>query len=227
MRLTLLGDHERRDHYHLHEDSRCYFGGEYTPYEHTNGENWNYSPTNRLIANFKKKMDRADRPEWRYKQEAIQLVASRFARAFKWDRLHAKGVALVPIPPSKAHDDPMYDPRMVQMLEALVAQVALPLDIRDCLRFDGSHEASHEAQVRPTPDQLHEALRFSNRRGRPEAPPGLIFLFDDMLTTGAHFVAASRKLSEKFPDTRIVGNFIARRILPNPFDDFDDLDDAI
>jgi len=46
----------------------------------------------------------------------------------------------------------------------------------------------------------------------------MIFLFDDLLTTGAHYIATTRKLRDIFPGVRIVGNFIARRCIPNPFE---------
>ena len=40
----------------------------------------------------------------------------------------------------------------------------------------------------------------------------MIGLFDDVLTTGAHFRAASAVLKQSFPGVRIVGLFIARRV---------------
>lgn len=115
----------------------------------------------------------------------------------------------------------MYDPRMCVMLEHIAKYAELPLDIRDCLHFSGENDASHQAQHRPSPDELYASLRFNSSTGQPDSVPGVIFLFDDMLTTGAHYVATTRKLSEIFPGVRIVGNFIARRVIPNPFDDFD------
>lgn len=47
-RITQVGDLERADHYHLPADAACFFWGEYTPYEHTDGKKWNFSPTNQL-----------------------------------------------------------------------------------------------------------------------------------------------------------------------------------
>lgn len=223
-RLTIVGDLERPDHYHLPTDATCYFWGEYTPYEHTQGKKWDYSPTNRLIANFKKKMDRRGRSEWQYKVLAIAQVARKFAASWKWDELHAQHrVALIPIPPSKARNDPMYDPRMMDMLTQLAGYAAQPLDIRDCLSFSGAHAASHETQDRPSPDDLYAALALDPATGRLGQSPGAIFLFDDMLTSGAHYQAVTRKLAEVFPNVPVVGNFIARRILPNPFANLDDL----
>jgi predicted amidophosphoribosyltransferase len=42
--------------------------------------------------------------------------------------------------------------------------------------------------------------------------PENIAVFDDILTTGTHFRAAKRVLSERFPNARIFGFFIARRV---------------
>lgn len=220
-RLTIIGDLERPDHFHLPADARCYFWGEYTPYEHTNGKKWDYSPTNQLIANFKKRMDRRGQLDWQYKTQAIQRVAQQFGRGWKWDVLTEEHhVALVPVPPSKARQDAMYDPRMMEVLQGIQRVAGRELDIRDCLSFSGKYAASHEAEDRPTPDQLFDELIFDGGQGGRGGEPGLIFLFDDMLTTGAHFVAVSRKLHEHYPGVPVIGQFIARRIIPNPFDDF-------
>ena len=172
-------------------------------------------------------MDRAGQYDWRYKAEAVARVASAFARNWRWQELHASHRAcLVPLPPSRARNDPLYDPRMLDMLRALSAAVGVPLDVRDCLSFSGLFDASHEAEARPSPEALYLDLTTDWLAGRPEDPPGVIFLFDDMLTTGAHFVAASRRLRELFPDVQIVGNFVARRVVPDPFDDFEVVDDV-
>ncbi|CAE6863602.1 hypothetical protein R75461_08122 [Paraburkholderia nemoris] len=225
-RLTVVGPLERPDHHHLPEQAKCYFWGEYTPHEHTEGKLWNFSATNQLIGNLKKRMDRAGFADWRYKQEAVERVGRAFSKLWKWPNVIEKHrIMLVPIPPSKARGNPMYDPRMNEILLAIGRNLGVQLDIRDCLSFSGRYGASHETDDRPTPDQLHEDLTFDAVVGRPAEQPGLIFIFDDMLTSGAHYLAATRRLSEHFPNVQMIGNFVARRILPNPFanlaDDFD------
>ncbi|QXP89654.1 hypothetical protein [Methylococcus capsulatus] len=45
-----------------------------------------------------------------------------------------------------------------------------------------------------------------------EPPPKVIGLFDDVLTTGAHFKATQSMLQETFPGVRVIGLFIARRV---------------
>ncbi|KWF09533.1 hypothetical protein [Burkholderia pseudomultivorans] len=219
-RLTAVGTLERPLHAHLPQNASCFFWGEYTPYEHTGGQNWDFSATNQLISNLKKKMDRQGQYDWRYKTGAIQQVAAAFAQFWQWGSLNAQyRVCLVPVPPSKARTDPMYDPRMMDILRGIEQRSGIALDIRDCLSFSGANTASHLQQVRPTPEDLYQDLVFDSTIGRPAHQPGVIFLFDDMLTTGAHYVAASRKLGEYFPNVQVVGNFVARRIIPSPFAD--------
>lgn len=225
-RLTVIGDHERPDHYHLPADARCYFWGEYTPPDkHSKKPVWEYSTTNQLITNFKKKIDKGGQ---QYKLAAIQLVAQKFANFWKWaDLQQSHRPALIPIPPSKARNDAMFDPRMLQVLNGIAQRTGIELDIRDCLSFSGKYAASHETDDRPTPDELLAELSFDPAAGKQNDQPGVIFLFDDMLTTGAHYLAAMRKLSQHFPGVPVIGNFIARRIVPDPFADFEDLDDAL
>jgi hypothetical protein len=52
--------------------------------------------------------------------------------------------------------------------------------------------------------------------------PRVFGLFDDVLTTGAHYRAAAAVLQRAFPEVRIIGLFIARRV-PEAVDieDFD------
>ena len=47
-------------------------------------------------------------------------------------------------------------------------------------------------------------------------PGEFIFIVDDVLTTGAHFVAAKSLLKRQFPETPVMGVFVARRVLPEP-----------
>lgn len=113
---------------------------------------------------------------------------------------------------------------MLDVLSSIETRVKLGLDIRDCLSFSGKYAASHESAARPAPDELFTELSFDATAGRPAQPPGLIFLFDDMLTTGAHHVAATRMLARVFPGVQVIGNFVSRRVLPNPFADFEGFD---
>lgn len=212
-RLQLVGEIERPQHYFLEGEHRCYFWGEYTPWEYTEGKRWNYSETNQLIANFKKGMDRQGKEDWHHKQEAIENIGRRFARFWKWQALHERGAILVPVPPSRRVDDPLHDDRMMQMLRVLHGSAGIDLDLRELLVSDGSIPTSHTAAQRPSPQRIYESLSLDVAESAKPAP-NLIYLFDDVLTSGSHFVACLRRLRELYPEQPVIGNFIARCARP-------------
>jgi predicted amidophosphoribosyltransferase len=113
---------------------------------------------------------------------------------------------------------------MLRMLRAIPA--AQPLDIRELLIQQRTMEAAHDADVRPGPDQIEACYQIDEALCTPV--PDTIALFDDVITTGAHFVAASRMLKTRLPKVRIIGLFIARRAPETTdFSEFaDDIDDA-
>ena len=213
-RLTKVDDLIRPDHWHLTGADACYFIGEYTAYR-----GYAHSDTNRLIFNFKKTMDRRGRPEWRYKEQAIQTAAAAFRRALApkdLDRL-----TFVPVPPSKARGDPLYDDRLTRMLGAVRSRP--PLDIRELIVQTESTDAVHAGDRRPAPERIESLYRIDETLTGPVHD--IIAVVDDILTTGAHFRAAKSVLSARFPGVAIIGLFIARRV-PNTaaIEDFDDAD---
>ncbi len=185
--------------------------------EYTARKGYQYSVTNQLISNFKKKMDRMGKPDWRYKGEAIREVAAAFRAGIGDASLRA--MTFVPIPPSKSKDDPMYDDRLTQVLWAMNPD--LQVDIRELVIQDISTLEAHLSDVRPHPDELVELYRLDESLAEP--PLNCIAIVDDLLTTGCHFRAMQEVLSRRFPSVYIMGLFIARRVPetddPENFDD--------
>ena len=199
-RLTKVDDLTRPDHAYLTVNDDCYFIGEYLA-----RQGYSYSPTNDLILNFKKSVDRRHRPEWRYKLRAIQEVATAFRRALHPEALDR--LTFVPIPPSKAIGDPLYDDRLTRMLHSIRPNPQL--DIRDLIIQTKSTAAAHGSDVRPRPEGIKAHYRIDEAVTAPT--PRFIAIVDDILTTGAHFRAAKSVLSTRFPGVTIVGLFVARR----------------
>lgn len=199
--FTAIDDLLRSLHAHLTARDQCYFLREYT-----SGRGYAHSETNRLIHNLKKPPDRRGTPEWRYKELAIQQVAREI-----WDNLDLvplRRATLVPMPPSKRRDDPLYDDRMLQVLRAIDPERRL--DIRELVLLSASMPAAHTTVTRPTVAALVAQLDIDERLTLPA--PTSIALFDDVLTTGAHFVAAKTILAVRFPGIPIRGLFVARRV---------------
>jgi hypothetical protein len=201
--FTAIDDLLRPLHAHLADRDQCYFLREYT-----SGRGYAHSETNRLIHNLKKPPDRRGKPEWRYKELAIQQVAREFRENLDLGRL--RRVTLVPMPPSKARGDPLYDDRMLRILRAM--DVEGQLDIRELVILSASMPAVHTTVLRPAVADLVAQLSIDDRLVLP--PPTSIVIVDDVLTTGAHFVTAKTILAARFPGIPIRGLFVARRVFP-------------
>lgn len=202
--FTAVDDLLRPLYAHLTASDQCYFLREYT-----SGRGFAHSETNRLILNLKKPPDRRGRPEWHYKELAIQQVAREFRASLNLSRLRA--VTFVPMPPSKRTDDPLYDDRMLRVLLALDEE--RQLDIRELMLVADGMEPAHATLTRPSVEDLAANLTIDETCALPT--PSTIALVDDVLTTGAHFVAAKRVLTIRFPSVSVRGLFVARRV----FDD--------
>ncbi|MDM0030487.1 hypothetical protein [Variovorax saccharolyticus] len=204
-RLIQIDDALRGEHFYLSAEDQCYCLGEYQP-----RAGYSAGPVNSMISNFKKSVAKRGLPEYRHKQNDInragQLVRNVLSK-------EAPGsCTFVPVPPSKAKDDPLYDDRLLQVLTAGQP----PLDVRELLVMRASTRAHHEyaeGAKRPTPDELYALLRVDESSLNTPIKQTII-LFDDLLTTGTHFKACKRLISERLPGCNVVGMFIGRRKLP-------------
>lgn len=165
-----------------------------------------FSATNNLIFNLKRKMHRRGRPEWPYKARAIETAAEALRAALS-DRAR-QTLTFVPVPPSKAKSDPLYDDRLLQMLAGLWP--GQPVDIRELVVQPESTDAVHDLDDRPTPAGLQARYSLDNQLLAPA--PQILAIVDHVLTTGAHYRAVRAILRTAFPTTQIVGLFIAPRV---------------
>ncbi len=200
-RLTKIDDLTRPDHSYLTAADQCYFLGEYTAHK-----GFAFSATNHLILNLKKGMERRGRPEWQYKAVAIQRAAEALRAALN-DKTR-QTLTFVPVPPSKAKTDPFYDDRLLQVLSGIWPGQAL--DMRELVVQPVSTPAVHDSDDRPKPAELE--ARYVIDRNLLQPVPQIIAVIDDMVTTGAHFVAVRNMLQRALPDIQIVGIFISRRV---------------
>lgn len=216
-RFTRIDDLTRSDHNHLLPEDECLFFGDYTA-----RKGWAHSATNQLILNFKIPVNWRGTNRWPHKQRAIRTVADLFSA-----RIGPRfaELTLVPVPPSKLKTDPEYDDRMMDMLRALKPPAGLSADVRELVTQTEPIGAAHESSSRPPPEtwesvyEIDEALTGQS--------PRWIGIVDDLLVTGCRFRAMSNVLNRRFPEARITGLFIARRV-PEAIDFsdfFDQIDD--
>lgn len=208
-----IDDSNRSDHTRLNPDDKCMFLYEFTAFEHTNGLGFRFSDTNQLIHNLKKKpSERTTKGGWRYKGEAIGKCAAAMRLALNPEWLTSG--TLVPVPSSKPLGHPDCDDRLTQIAKLLSVP---PPDVRELVRHNSSHPASHESNNRPTVEELLAIYEIDEPLANSK-PVTSIAIFDDVLTAGTHYRAMQIKLAARFPSVPIFGMFIARRAIPPPSD---------
>jgi hypothetical protein len=207
IRLSKIDDSNRDDHYHLDANDDCYYLFEYTSHR-----DFTFGLANDLISNLKKPVDRRGRPEYHYKTGAINQCSHYLASTLKDDWLRV--ATLVPIPPSKDRQNPLYDDRVVAICRGICARKPYPIDIRELVEQQVSIQAAHESpDNRPSVDDLRRIYRINEQIADPE--PRAIGVIDDVLTAGSHFRAMKDLLARRFSNAPITGIFIARRVFPN------------
>ena len=198
VRLTEIDELLREQHYWLGKRDVCYFLREYTP-----GVGFGGSKTNSLISNLKKRLN-ASKGELYYKQQAIQQVARELTAVLRGDDW--EGTVFVPMPPSVHRDEPEYDDRLVKVLRRVGR--AIRAEVRELLVTTRSYPAVSRSAVRLSPSELLDLMEVDEDQAEPA--PERVVVFDDVITAGAHFVAARKILEQRFPGVEVEGLFVAR-----------------
>lgn len=202
LRLQEIDDSNRHDHHYLTAEDECLF-----LYEYTAGLGWRGGATNQLIHNLQKKQGDGG---YHYKPGAIRQCSAALSATIS--EAWVANTVMVPVPPSKIRTDPLYDDRITKVC-AGIRKPGQP-DVREIVEQITSTD-SFKGGNRLKPAELRANYRFNEPLC--ERLPKEIGVVDDVLTTGSHFRAVKDLIIERFPGTRVVGFFIARRAIPNPF----------
>lgn len=207
MKLQIIDSKTAADHYYLEESDKCFYLGEYT-----SNKGYAHSTTNQLILNLKKSLEKKDTPEWKFKQQAINIYANAIYKTFQSKSLEK--TIFVPVPPSKKKDDPLYDNRLVEILtKASAINNNNKFKILELVSQMVTTDCFHN-NIRLKPNQLAGYYKYNTFALKYN--PECIIVFDDILTTGSHFKAMQKVILENFPYPvkNIYGLFLARRIIP-------------
>lgn len=186
-------------HRYLNENDECYYF-----YDYTVGQGYEGSTPNQFILNFKKSVLREGQQDYKYKRQAINKAGALLAefRFSQWN--------FVPVPPSKTKDHPEYDSRLIDTLQ-IASQANNSILWREFIELQTSHNATHSQDGdRKTPEQLESLYTFhpfqSNRSN--------FIVFDDVVTSGAHFKAIKNIILRHHPQAIVRGLFLARSVYP-------------
>lgn len=223
-RLVKLDELKSGAHFYIRPTDECYALCEYH-----SGMPYNYSDENDMIFNIKKDLNKPQKQiYWKDKHieracEVLQRDASPFLSSI------AGSASIIPIPPSKRRDNPLYDDRVLRM--ANTCAKGTHLNVVDAMETYNELGPSHYAGgSRPKPPELMESIWF-NELLIPSIGNTIVIL-DDVITAGAHFRACESVLLDRMPGKRIIGLFLARavgqcRATADDYDDFPDFDDLL
>lgn len=189
-------------HHFLTASDECYYLMNYS-----SGKTFRHNKENDIIQNFKKGLEKKGNSiEWGHKRKAIVALAGLMRRHVFMKATLSK-CTFVPVAPSKAKGDPLYDDRLMDLLR--MASEGMDADIRELVLSTRSTRASHLSDERLTVEEL-VANSFIDEN-LIDGVREIIIIFDDVLVAGAHFRAYKTILSHRFPEKKVVGIFLARR----------------
>lgn len=157
---------------------------------------------------------------WKYKTQAIKEAISLLSRAVG---KHRHDMVFVPVPSSKAVGHAECDPRMSRIGKAVAQNAGGSFAelVSSSTSFPASHEAEFNEVERTSLDELVNAYEVNDTTHIDKSAKFIVF--DDVITTGRHFKAMQKVLSNRFPKNEIRGLFIARSIPFSEAPDFSDL----
>jgi hypothetical protein len=200
MRLSRIDEMTRREHYYLGDQDVCFYLGEFAA-----GRHGAHGLTSVLVQDLLQPRDPSVPKQEYRKDRALGSVAQWLHEAF--DPGGIGNATFVPMPQSGSGLQTDSDDRLYRILK----RTAQGLDIRRMIELTGSPTTGEFGSLRSGPNVLYEHMRVVLALTEPK--PRVIFLLDDVLATGANFVAAKRRILQVMPEVPVFGLFVARKAL--------------
>ena len=186
---------------HIKDTDICLYAREYL----SGNKNMSFSQlneTNRLIVNLKKSPEKKTKPkEWWHREQAVTKFKTETEQLFR----ETFNIAITAIPSSKHKDHSEYDNRFEDLFKELLKSwpnltIEWPIEIKETVT------ATHFEENRKLPKDIKDNYIWKGFKKSPEK----LFVFDDVLTSGAHFRAVSDFLKENEYKGQIIGIFWAK-----------------
>jgi predicted amidophosphoribosyltransferase len=187
--LTPLEGPMLAEHTYLEASDECYFLWEY--YAGLADD-----PTTRLIRDFKLK------PGMKTSHKAAAMHHAAAALSAVIPATWRSQALFVPLPPSKSAGHPEYDGRLLKLLHWVQPGLT---NVRGILQTRTDSPAFQKG-ISPVERAANMMVTSEARTLQPE----ILILVDDVVTSGAHFKAASLVLNRTYRPRKIIGLFLAR-----------------
>lgn len=148
-----------------------------------------------LLYNLKKPTDRKGTFEWDYKEKAI-TKCSEFLNDFP--KFKGTKPVIIPMPPSKKKGTIEYDDRLVQIINKVENAICLDIfDVKESVKSTHTQDQAKDLTAIQSNLEISENAQI----------PNLVYVLDDVFTTGAHFKAIKNKILEINPNAQVIGLF--------------------
>jgi len=188
-----------------HEDKFIFFARIYTVHR-----GFDYSETNNLISNFKKKPNSSSLI-LRYKTLAIERFAAESCKLFCYTSALQHKFSLVPVPPSKLINNPEFDDR-VDRVARRVASLCTNVTYRPLLKGIKNRDPAHKSNEYRSMETIYESISIDSQLVSQYQPGTILVIFDDVTTSGASFEASRLHLQKTFPGEKIIGVIWAKAV---------------
>lgn len=183
---------------HLNNSDECFYAKDYLT-----GFGFQGGSANSDILNFKKA---PGTPGQHYRAQAINKFALEASSLFDCDS--GKKFAVTAIPSSKVTTDPLYDRRFEDFFDQL-KQFCPCLEVFWPVVAINTVQPIHQTSGARNPNSLMQNYRYT---GFPNTEPSNLIVFDDLLTSGAHFRAYKDFIIQSGFGGKVFGVFWAKTI---------------
>lgn len=166
------------------------------------------SQANSIVNNFQKSVEQyGDRPEvMAYKENAIAFFANEIELLIAHKQRRAP-IAIVPMITSKPKSAQWHDWRLSRTATLVAHDRSGEVVVRDILDVDEQLVMSKTGGSR-RPEDIARHIVVTDTT---VCDADVVFLIDDVITTGGHFAACKAAIKPYFPHAQIVGVFLARQ----------------
>jgi len=159
------------------------------------------SPANQWVSNYKKDIKHRNEKQWYYKEEAIKDFANLIIQTpIDDNRILLAG------PPSKRRDSLAFDSRNEDVLK-IVNKITGTRISFNLTAIRDSEPFHHQTGYR-SPAMLRGLYTFTPF----ESVPDVVYIVDDVITSGSHFVVWRDLIHQAHPGLEVRGIYLARTV---------------
>ena len=181
---------------HLNGNDEVYYHLEYSKggYEKSSANQW--------VINYKKDIEFRGETSWQYKQKAIKD----FAELISNHPPKCNDFALLAGATSKHRKSPLFDSRNEDTLRLVHDITGIPISFN--LETVSDFEPLHHQPGFRKPSMIYGRYRFIPFKTVPEA----VYIVDDVITSGVHFVVWKNLIQKVHPGIEVRGLYLARTV---------------